>query len=1365
MSSLDDLNIDFKTQARQLSSNPLDKLDIDFKKAAVTASKPESFYIEQTGKTVNLPSGGISRLKSIIGQSYSAGVKQKELSDLGFSAIFDKQNRSLYAQRIKKLQSEIPVMQKKGILEEALSATSEGVPGLLDIVESSLEGGIKGGIVGAGAGFIAGNITGVGVALPEELITVPGGAGFGARKGAALGATLEIFNQTAGASYLEFSSLKATGGEPMDDDVAALGALMSGAAQTGLEFIPIKKAIEIIPGSEQLFKKLGAKTSSYLQIPKTKNAFISFLKNVSTVTALEAGTEAAQEFIQAMTAEGLKIVDEGDYESTGREQILERVLDAAKQGALAAPGLSLPATGARLISDVTNSVKVAASTKGGEDVIQDNEMKSEALKARELVKKLENEKNKIISESPNRKAVQEKVKEIVAKQNKIVSDLRDSVGAIANQRIEEISNNVKFPDVKAVQARKSQISQEIKAIDNEADQIASRIADGIEQGKSVTVLENKIIKLMEDRAKLAQERSGLREGANIDKSQPLKIKKGQLEVAAERSYAQQVTQLTRGFKEGMRAAKKDIKIAQSAVINVLNKSGLEKKDKADFISSIKNINSTEQAAKKLPEIQRRILKKLDKQLRKDAVSRIEKIAKKAVKSNVIAADFARRIVDVVDQINTRSLRPETLESLQKTKDFFDKNPDQAPPKKVLDGLEKLAKTPIDEISTGDLLDIVGEVERLQAQGKAKQRLKQAAAEARLKKRLNTIEQGVSKPLISKEEIPRGVGEKLGVMQALRNKYTQFSNAARIRNISLNPMDVIYDMMDGGKQYKGATYTVFKKEIDNAYTSFLNYRDSLLDPVINLAKDLKMKDTNFERIGFFAIAQQENGVNKLKEAGYTEKDIADIKLTKDEQKVYSLMRETFDKMYPRINDVMVNVYNREVEQVDNYFPFLVDFENLKDNKIQDMVGSEAPLVQVNKKNVGKGFTIKRSNSNSPVRMDALGVFKQHVENASYLVEMGQSIKELSDVAASDKFENAVGDMGKKITVEWLDALARNGRYQDSIRALDILRRNTGAAILGFKLSTVLIQPTALMDGAALVGAGNVAEGVSKVATSKEWRKFLYDNVPEIRRRVGDDPAFIEMGGNDALDKYRQAGFYALQKIDELVAASVASGAYLNSIKSRGISLDLTKPDALAIEEAQLYMRRTQSSSFTKDIAPLTRGGLTGNSSVDRMILQFQSFVINRFSIIRHDIPSLAGQKPAAAANAIFFLSLATMGEVGLRRLGKEIIAGMMQTDTEDWEETISQEAVMATVGNVPIAGSIVASIEYGGSFPVPAVSFTTSLFEKLSRIYTAETTETTVRNTVGSIILSLGVLYGLPGTVQLEQITRDALKEDKKDVKL
>ncbi|MCJ7497777.1 MAG: hypothetical protein MUO78_06555, partial [candidate division Zixibacteria bacterium] len=721
----------------------------------------------------------------------------------------------------------------------------------------------------------------------------------------------------------------------------------------------------------------------------------------------------------------------------------------------------------------------------------------------------------------------------------------------------------------------------------------------------------------------------------------------------------------------------------------------------------------------------------------------------------------RQAIDEIKATIDPSLRSKkTLKEREGLQEFLKRNPEKAKdiPIKLI---EALGKKPLNSYTIEELEQIAGEIERLKDLGGLRRKLEVKQYEKGKQKDLEAIKAG-SVPINDRTMFKtEKIGQKLSLKTRTKNKLSRMLNTAaqKWRSVA-TPMDVMFDMLDGTKNYLGANYRIFKKALDTRWSNYLDTRDEHSLDVIKLSISLGLKEGNFERIGVHAALQQEGGRQKLIDTGYTEEQIDDVKLNPEEMKLYELMREKLDDLTPEIEDVMHNVYNQPLQTVANYFSFMTDFESMTDYEIRDIYGDKTiEFSSALKKNVGQGFTITRKGGKQKIKINAMEIFLQHTDNASYLIEMGEEIKRLAEIAATEDYRKAVGDVGQEEVRSWLDLMARKGRTQrnKTIPILDIFRKHTGAAVIGFKLSSALVNATPLLDGAGLIGR-YAFQGASDIATSRQWRAFLSKNFPEVRDRMGGDIELLDFGSS-TLEKTEKMGFWALQKIDGLAASSIAAGSYQKYIDEHGLKLDFENPNPEAINYAQRIMRRSQSSAFFKDLpSAFTRGTLTGNKSLDRLLLQFQSFILNRWSLIEHDMirSGIKNKNIGQAANMFFWLAMAGFAEMGLRRLSKELIALLTGEELDDWSETFSKEAVVNTLQNVPFISQGVSLYNYG-NIPVPTLSLMQDIGEKIVTLRRTKDPDKRLLKSLELIVLSTGVAAGMPGTMQLAEFIRSSGK--------
>ena len=826
--------------------------------------------------------------------------------------------------------------------------------------------------------------------------------------------------------------------------------------------------------------------------------------------------------------------------------------------------------------------------------------------------------------------------------------------------------------------------------------------------------------------------------AEIDTSQTIEIKGEKLVSLETQSLKAQEQALNRGLREGARTTTKNIKQVSKNIRDLVNASSLEADDKKAILA-LAQFDNKENFLKILPKLRETIQASFNRTQRRELIESIKDAMKKVGKARNIAVDVVRQIEDLVKDIDLVKRTEKTKNRLQNTLDFIKRQieagKDIEIPKRVITELELLNKIPIEKLTNEDLQALLNQINALKEVGKRKFEIRKEIKELTKEERLKLITEDArpleERPIKTRED---EVGGQLERMDKFKNKFNRAANIVKRKLIALSPMDVVFDMMSKVGNYKGAISTIFKRTLDIANSKYIDQVAGSKRRILDTVKTLGLKEQGelgrftYNRIATWAALQQEGGREHLL-SSYTEKALAKFEkegLTNKEEALLKVIREEFEKLKPLVKQVLKVVYNKDLTDVSDYFPMQTDFKAMEGWELQNMFGRDVQLIGSElftgglTINVEKGFTEERFGGKNPIKLDALEIAMKHIDNASYLIHMAQDIKELGELANTDEFRKAAGKLGQEITRNWIDLMARHGGKEGHrSNVFDVLRKNTGWAVLGYKLSSALIQPTALLDGAALIGR-YAFKGAYNVLLNPEWRAFMMDNFSELKSRIGDDVAYAAlMQGvkkETILGKAKIGSFWLIRTLDGVTATAIAAGAYEKIVTEKGGLVDFAKPDLDAIQDATLIMRRTQSSGLFKDApSALTRGTFIGSVSADKLIFQFQSFMLTRWSLIQHDMihNGIRLGQTQQSLNIATYLILAAMAEVGIRRGAEEIIAAATGSgdDLEDIDEDLLNKFLMELFRTIPVFGSIMNSFNYG-NIPVPVISITERALDSL-----------------------------------------------------
>jgi hypothetical protein len=735
------------------------------------------------------------------------------------------------------------------------------------------------------------------------------------------------------------------------------------------------------------------------------------------------------------------------------------------------------------------------------------------------------------------------------------------------------------------------------------------------------------------------------------------------------------------------------------------------------------------------------------------IGRIKRNFERVIASKSIAVDYVGRVKGLMQDVLLAKPRAETMARLAETQRAINNaraaGQQVEVPQYVVDKIRALTARPLADMPVARIEDVLDQIKRLADLGKTKLEAMQAIDSAQKESDIGDIMAG-STPIESREQIRALPGQELAISDRIRNGLRWAYNAAQNAHYAITPMDVVFDVMDGSANYAGPNYRIFKARVDNAFGTYADEAMNLREEARARSQKLGLNEKSMERIGVFAIDNQEGGRQKLYNLGLSDEDIGAIKLTPAEAGFYNYMRQNLDRLRPRIAETMRKVYNAELGQVQHYFPFVTDWDQMSEQDLRDRMLTEMTGLR---KSAEQGFTKERKGAGKQkVNLNALDVYLKHVDDASYLINVGPTAKYLGELAGSAEYGQAVGNVGQRMAREWIDTIARKGGGfgDQQIRVLDALRRNAGLAALGLRVSSALVQPTTILQGGALIGP-RVFQGMTDIAVSRPWRQFIIDNFPELRERAGDDIAFLDFNGQGIKDKAGQLMLMPLQKLDILAARSVAAGAYRKFLADRGIPMDLENPNQQAIEYAQRVVRRTQSSSSFKD-APqaLTRGRLTGNRSLDRAILQFQSFVLNDWSLLTHEgIRTGIGKgNIAQGVNTALWSLMAVMAATGIRGVVKDALSGGHDDNRDYWNEVGKN-----LLSNVPFVSNIMSAF-YGREF-APSVDLVARAIKGGAQVAKGDTPAARDRGKI-DLAQSLATIAGIPIPSQLADIAKNVV---------
>ena len=377
-------------------------------------------------------------------------------------------------------------------------------------------------------------------------------------------------------------------------------------------------------------------------------------------------------------------------------------------------------------------------------------------------------------------------------------------------------------------------------------------------------------------------------------------------------------------------------------------------------------------------------------------------------------------------------------------------------------------------------------------------------------------------------------------------------------------------------------------------------------------------------------------------------------------VVEYLQAEYKKEGVRLREHNITVNNAVTEIRDNYFPM----QRLEVSGEEDARQTQKKIIGEystgTRHGIGKGQTKARIDigkaNQMPINLAALTTYFSSVEANerlyaydAYAQKLNRVIKGYEAKNFRRTLENAYGSEA----VRYLDKQVNTiidptaGRvYSDSDKLLRVIRGNTAAAYLGFKLSGIIKQgitsPAPFMQ---YVNPLHYAKAASDLAFHhKEMVDFIYSRSKLMQDRSFDMMQNIteelakqaKTKAGKVLTRTQQIGMQGLEMIDRACVAPGWLAAYREEAarlteanKNAKTPKTDNEIDRAASRHADDVLVRTQPSGRAEELAPLFREG----GEALRLLLQFQSSLNVIYNNLRHDLPNAIKNKQYKRAAGI------------------------------------------------------------------------------------------------------------------------------------
>lgn len=224
------------------------------------------------------------------------------------------------------------------------------------------------------------------------------------------------------------------------------------------------------------------------------------------------------------------------------------------------------------------------------------------------------------------------------------------------------------------------------------------------------------------------------------------------------------------------------------------------------------------------------------------------------------------------------------------------------------------------------------------------------------------------------------------------------------------------------------------------------------------------------------------------------------LTEVDKEFADTMQKELDKYYDKMNEIYINLYNRDLPRVENYWPSSAEREQDVDIAQLMFTDSRHP-----------GATKERSAHRTPMPKDAFNKFVQHVDEAEWYTNMAMPIYNANKLFKDNNIKTLIEDSrGKTFYNNVSDALQNVGltppaKMQQSSKLTSMLNTVLGNWVvgkIGMSPSVVFKQLLSTVNYAENMPAGTWAKNfVKDLSNPKEtWKEMM--EIPYLKTRLGE-----------------------------------------------------------------------------------------------------------------------------------------------------------------------------------------------------------------------------------------------------------------------
>lgn len=1323
---------------------------------------------------------------------------------------------------------------------------AESLPFMGEVTLGGVKGAAGGAAVGAAGAAVAGQL-GPQVGLPEEAVTVPAAAAFGARWGWRAGSFQTSSKLMAGQLYLDLRDQGIT--DTTAKPVALAGGAIMGIIETAQlgqlgsvgrrEFVEqlrtevgqaaLKRyvseyvkdvGVQVAEEELQLLTELASLTVSGIveQNPDAiptweevgQGVLDTAIESAQAAAVLVGGTKAAGGIAGKATsttidtlgkkAKGQEALQQGENVDTGVQVVksvlgkladgkatLDQVVTAFREGVekssratpeaiQAAKNMDINETLDAILNPIDNVLQAGIqktqeveldATQGGPTLEQ-----IAAAEGGDIVSAIDRIVEPNIAEALGGAPTLEVRGRINLVQDQLsdvdteIAELEDefTVRDDANTRAGELQGQIDYlknqQKANAAQIRqlnndiqqKRKADQPIDDISKTLDKIGTRqeaVYDQLTRAETelkalkkapTTAILQKLDRLYNKRAALDEEKvlleNGLYEADDL-KGLDIRVKADKVLALRAKAAKDVLKNFRKGVREGVKYTKQDVRAVQTQLVSLIKGSGMNPNDQAKFIRRLKSIQTPTQLQKAMPRIREQIDKLIEKDSRRQAMTRLGRLAKRAALrkgGGRPVGKYTAPIQKILDKYIEFVKNPEAL--LEAVEKGFDQMEQDAmtgielSDMKSFSAADRMAFTVaqrvgyVPELSAAQLDKLADEIEAIIETGKAQAVEKKLAEQEERAERIEAALESINgqKPLdsadiwnskariktwanneltrlrdtlgrttsswdglmsiISQHDQNNKMRELADVWPAVRQEYTNQTNSMNkmidtvVAAVGQNKRVVLDRMVSGSIVESIGQYT----DSDNVVRTLNLSRNQAIKLY------MQFQDTDLE-----AGLHEGNRFTRPEHVEPTQTSTLDLLeqyLSDDDKAMAAGLMQFYREYYDRVNP----------EWEDEAGAPLVKNETYSGYAQREGMNEESAVAflreTMTRASVKPASTISRvANSKALAPADAFIDALNHIMDFETWISWRKTHKQVRGIFANREVRNTIklkyGDaMMRTIDGHYMDMIgARPRRQTDALKFFDKIRTTAGTAFVGGKAIQGLKQFTAITNFLLHVDGPGFVRGVVDFLANPVHAIRTMEKSPMLKART-------QTFDKDLMDALRRDDIKAFKKRPTLLELTMFFVKYGDrvTIWTGGWAvykdvLDKTGDPDKAMTAFEKAFNSTQSSGTIDQRSELEREGPAGKM-VTLFLKQPMQMIEAEANAVRK---ALAIPTTENTMNAVRTIAIVHTSQFLFQAVASA--PGILMGDAEEREGSLIallRAAILGPMNGVPLYGDLLSA---------------------------------------------------------------------------